>query len=102
MILAPQVGTQEDFINTDADIVFYGGAAGSGKSYALLLDPLQHIHDPDYNAIMFRQNNTQLDGSLWPAASFLESWFEDAIPRSAQVVVPRALTHRLHLKRIHH
>lgn len=29
VLIAPQEGSQEDFINHEADIVFYGGAAGS-------------------------------------------------------------------------
>lgn len=37
MILKPQKGPQEQFLATKADIAIYGGAAGGGKTYALLL-----------------------------------------------------------------
>lgn len=67
-VVSPQAGSQADFINDPNTIVFYGGAAGSGKSHALVMDALQYIHDPDYYAVYFRQNTTQLDGSLWPLA----------------------------------
>lgn len=63
--LAPQPTSQEVFLNTEADIVLYGGAAGSGKTHALLMDALAHIDDPEFNAVYFRQNNTQLEGGLW-------------------------------------
>ena len=85
-ILAPQPGTQEDFINTEASIVFYGGAAGSGKSHALLLDPLRHIHDPNFYAIMFRQNTTQLEGSLWPAAKKMYAPFNIKVQEKPHLI----------------
>ncbi len=36
-VFRPQEGPQEAFLSSPADIVIYGGAAGGGKSYALLL-----------------------------------------------------------------
>lgn len=86
-MLAPQKGTQEDFILSAADIVFYGGAAGSGKSHALLLDPLQYIDDPNYYAVMFRQNTTQLDGSLWPAAKAMYAPFNVRVKEKEKIII---------------
>lgn len=65
--IRPQPGPQEAFLATPADIAFYGGAAGSGKSYATILDPLRHVHRPGYRAVMFRREMTRLvgSGSLW-------------------------------------
>lgn len=34
----PQAGAQSMFLSTDADIAIYGGAAGGGKSYGVLLE----------------------------------------------------------------
>src|SRR3990167_5990676 len=65
-----QPGPQFDFLATPADIAIYGGAAGSGKSYALLLDPLRHADNPGFGGVVFRRTSPQLvgAGSLWEDA----------------------------------
>lgn len=40
-VLKPQFGPQEKFLATPADICIYGGAAGGGKTYGLLLSALR-------------------------------------------------------------
>ena len=40
-ILKPQPGPQTQFMATPAQICIYGGAAGGGKSYGLLLSALR-------------------------------------------------------------
>ncbi len=66
----PQIGPQENFLSSSADIAIYGGAAGGGKSFALLLEPLRHIHDPAFRAVIFRRTAKQIrnEGGLWDAA----------------------------------
>jgi predicted phage terminase large subunit-like protein len=65
--LRPQAGPQEAFLATPADIAIYGGAAGGGKSWALLLEPLRHIHNPEFGAVIFRRTFPQItnEGGLW-------------------------------------
>lgn len=59
-ILKPQKGPQEMFLSTSADICIYGGAAGGGKTFGLLLDPLRHKNVKRYSAVFFRKNNIQI------------------------------------------
>lgn len=68
--LGPQPGPQTEFLATEADIAIYGGAAGGGKSYALLLDPTRHYHNGKFAGVIFRRNTTQVrnPGGLWDAS----------------------------------
>lgn len=65
--IRPQPGPQEAFLASPADVVFYGGSAGGGKSYGLLLEPLRHIHNAAFNAVIFRRTFPQVTnpGGLW-------------------------------------
>ena len=68
--LAPQKGPQEMFLSTSADLCVYGGAAGGGKSFGLLLECLRHVDNPKFNATIFRKNSNQIfaNGGLWDTA----------------------------------
>lgn len=63
----PQEGRQSEFLSSDADIVIYGGAAGSGKTYALLLEPLRFFNKTNVNAAIFRRHHSDLGlpGAVW-------------------------------------
>ena len=66
-ILSPQPGPQTEFAESSADIVIFGGAAGGGKTYALLLEFLRYKNIQGFNAVIFRKNYTQVAaaGGLW-------------------------------------
>ncbi len=66
--IRPQKGAQEAFLATKADICFFGGSAGGGKSFSLLMEGLRHIQTVDgFNAIVFRRESVQISnaGGLW-------------------------------------
>jgi predicted phage terminase large subunit-like protein len=59
--IRPQSGPQERFLSSPADIVIYGGAAGGGKTFGLLMDPLRHIKTvKGFGAVIFRRETPQI------------------------------------------
>ena len=77
IILRPQLGPQEQFLSTDADIAIFGGAAYAGKTYGLLLEPLRHKDIPGFNALIFRRTLKQAHnpGGLWDESCSLYATF---------------------------
>ena len=65
--IRPQTGPQQSFATTPADIVLYGGSAGSGKTWSLLLEPLRHVDNGDFGAVIFRRTYPRItnEGGLW-------------------------------------
>ena len=73
----PQPGPQYQFLASQADVVIYGGAAGGGKTYGLLLDPLRHYDNPHFGGVIFRSTSVQVrnEGGLWDESVKLYSLF---------------------------
>lgn len=73
--IRPQEGFQEKAIDCPADIAIIGGAAGGGKSWCLLYEPLKYVLDPTpgFNGIIFRRESVQIKttGGLWDKAKEL-------------------------------
>lgn len=84
--IGPQPGPQTAFLSTAADIAIYGGAAGGGKSYALLLESLRHFRNSKFGAVIFRRNSTQVrnEGGLWDESMVLYGAL-GGHPREAQL-----------------
>src|SRR4051812_4407863 len=67
-VIAPQAGPQEQCLAAEADIVIYGGSAGSGKSYGLTLEAMRYPSTVrGFDSVMFRRNTTDIrrPGGLW-------------------------------------
>ena len=88
VVLAPQPGKQELALNLDADVIFYGGAAGSSKSYTELLRFLRYREDPHFNAIYFRRTTTQLGGAggLWQEAKDMYNLFDVRVREKEMII----------------
>lgn len=74
-IIQPQDGYQLAALSSPADIVIGGGAAGVGKTFCLLLEPLRHLEVENFGCVIFRRTSPQIraEGGLWDASSKLYS-----------------------------
>lgn len=74
--IRPQPGPQECFLSTPADIAVYGGSAGGGKTFSLLLEALRHTNNPRFGAVIFRRTTPQItnEGGLWDASTEIYSY----------------------------
>lgn len=72
IVIRPQP-RQEAFLSSPADIVVYGGAAGGGKTFGLLLEPLRHVNNQDFGAVILRRTIPELmkEGGIWDEAKAL-------------------------------
>lgn len=60
IIFSPHDGPQTQFLAAPETEVLYGGAAGGGKSYAMLADPLRYAHNPSMRALLLRKTMPEL------------------------------------------
>ena len=60
VIFKANEGPQEDFLAAGETDVLYGGAAGGGKSYAMLIDPLRFAHRSAHRALIIRRSMPEL------------------------------------------
>jgi predicted phage terminase large subunit-like protein len=67
---------QKVFLRTNAIEALFGGAAGGGKSSALLMAALQYVDIPGYSAILFRRTfaDLSLPGALMDR---FKSWVDE-------------------------
>ena len=81
-LFAANPGPQEDFFEAPEREVLYGGSAGSGKSFALLCDPLRYVDNPNHVALILRRTNDELrelihkSSELYPKARAGAKWSE--------------------------
>lgn len=65
----PQDGPQRAFVETTADIAVYGGSAGGGKTWSLLMEPVvnERVKVPGFGAVVFRRTYPDItaEGGMW-------------------------------------
>lgn len=85
VIIKPQAGPQTKFLSTKADWAIYGGAAGGGKSFALLLECIRHINNPRFGAVLIRQSFRQIvsEGGLFDSSEEIYPYIGGTARRSA-------------------
>jgi len=68
---------QEQFLSSSADIAIFGGGAFGGKTWSLLVEPLRHIDNPEFGAVIFRRTVPEItnEGGLWDEAGKLYPLF---------------------------
>ena len=88
-------GPQESFINAPEREVLYGGAAGGGKSFALLIDPLRYCDYAEHSALILRRTNdelrelihksTEIYPKFYPGAKWSERKSQWTFPSGARI-----------------
>jgi len=91
VVFKPNPGPQTQYLASSEREVLYGGAAGGGKSYATLADPLRSLNDPDFSGLLVRHTTEELreliqkSQELYPKAIPGIKWSE----RKSQWTTPR-------------
>lgn len=85
-IVKPQPGPQTAFMATPANVCIYGGAAGGGKSFGLLMSALRYKNVPGFGCTIFRRNFNQIfsQGGLWDESIKIYQGIRGADPKFAR------------------
>lgn len=60
IIFEPNPGPQTDFLAASEQEVLFGGAAGGGKSYAMVADPLRYCENSNAQMLLVRKTTEEL------------------------------------------
>jgi hypothetical protein len=95
VIFKPNGGPQTEFLAASEREVFYGGARGGGKSYAMLVDPLRYCSRPHHRALLIRRTMPELRDLIsksqllyskaYPGAKWREQEKEWRFPSGAKI-----------------
>jgi len=95
IIFKPNGGPQTEFLAASEREVFYGGARGGGKSYAMLVDPLRYCFKAHHRALLIRRTMPELRDLIsksqllyskaYPGAKWREQEKEWRFPSGAKI-----------------
>ena len=60
VIFKPNPGPQTSFLAATEQEVLYGGSAGGGKSYAMVVDPVRYFTNPNARMLLVRRSTEEL------------------------------------------
>lgn len=78
VVFKPNPGPQTDFLAAPEREVLYGGAAGGGKSYALIADPVRYFGNKNFNGILLRRTNDELRELIWKTQEMYPAIYKGA------------------------
>ena len=95
IVFKPNDGPQTEFLASSEQEVFYGGARGGGKSYAMLVDPLRYCHKTHHRGLLLRRSmpelrdlithSQRLYSKAFPGARWREQEKEWRFPSGARI-----------------
>ena len=78
VVFAPNPGPQTDFLAASENEVLYGGAAGGGKTMALIADPMRYFDNGNFNGIILRRSTDELREIVWKTQELYPQAFPGA------------------------
>lgn len=78
VVFAPNEGPQTEFLAASEREVLYGGAAGGGKSFGLLADPMRYFNNSNFNGLILRRTNDELRELIWKSQELYPKAFQGA------------------------
>lgn len=81
VVFKPNPGPQTLFFAADEQEVLYGGAAGGGKSYALIADPMRYFDNKNFRGLILRRTNDELRELIWKSQELYPQIWKEAVWR---------------------
>ena len=78
VVFQPNPGPQTDFLAASEREVLSGGSAGSGKSYALLADPMRYFNNSNFSGLILRRTNDELRELIWKSQELYPKIYPEA------------------------
>lgn len=78
VVFKPNPGPQTLFFAAEELEVLYGGAAGGGKSYALIADPMRYFDNKNFRGLILRRTNDELRELIWKSQELYPQIWKEA------------------------